>query len=104
VGESDPGKSGIEELVQGLAAGLGVDPVKLVFKWSREPPALPEGGLEPGKQFLTLRVYLGKKSETLSFSEELVQSSVENAFGFISAYTDYVIAALRRLIMGQPNG
>jgi len=95
--ESDIGKSGIEELVQGLAAGLGVDPMQLVFKWDRTQLVLPEHGLQLKDEVLTLRIYLGRRSETLSFSEELVRSSVENTFGFISKYTDYVIGALRRL-------
>ncbi|HUI72622.1 MAG TPA: hypothetical protein VL354_19025 [Spirochaetia bacterium] len=95
--EGDTGKSGIEELVQGLAAGLGVDPMKLVFKWDRTPLVLQEHGLKLDQDVLTLRIYLGRTSETLSFSEELVRSSVENTFAFISKYTDYVIGALRRL-------
>jgi hypothetical protein len=97
VDQSDPGKSGIEELVQGLGAGLGIDPIKLVFKWDRKTLEPPEPGIDPRQQLLVLTIYLGKKSEVLSFTEDLVQSSIENAFGFISAYTDLLIAALRRL-------
>jgi hypothetical protein len=95
--ESDPGKSGIQELVAGLAAGQGIDPMKLLFKWDRTQLVLPEFGIKLNEQVLNLRIYLGRKSAVLSFSEKLVRDSVENVEGFVSTYTDYVIAALRRL-------
>lgn len=59
--ESDPGKSGIRELVAGLAAGLGIDPMKLLFKWDRTRLVLPEHRLELKEHVLNLRIYLGKK-------------------------------------------
>lgn len=92
MGESDPGKIGIQELIAGMAAGLDIDPTKLAFKWEKKPPAFGQKGL-----FFDLRIYLGKRSEVLSFSEELVRSSAENVLDFVSAYTDGVIAAFRRL-------
>ena len=90
--ESDPGKIGIQELVAGMAAGLDIDPTKLAFKWEKRPRV-------PGQKehFSDLRMTLGKRTVVLSFSEERVQSSTENAFAFVSAYTDSVIAALRSL-------
>ncbi len=95
--ESDPGKSGIQELVQGFAAGLGIDPTKLLFKWDQTRLVLPEHGLELDEPVLNLSVYLGKKSVVLSFSEELVRSSADDAYAFVTKYTDYVITALRKL-------
>jgi hypothetical protein len=95
--ESDPGKSGIQELVAGLAAGVGIDPMKLLFEWKKKPLILPEHELDLKGHFLELRIYLGKRSESISFSEELVQSAAENSYAFVSAYTDYMIAALRKL-------
>ena len=85
--EADSGKSGVQELVQGLAAGLGIDLVTLLFKWEQEK--------EPGT--LHLRVYLGKKSENLSFSAELVRSSADNAYPFVVRYSEYILGTLRKL-------
>ena len=99
--ESDPGKSGIQELVAGLAAGLGIDPMKLLFEWKKRPLILPEDELDLKVQFLELRIHLGKRSESLSLSEELVRSAADNSYAFVSAYTDYMIAALRRLKMPE---
>ncbi len=103
MGENDPGKSGIQELVAGLAAGVGIDPIKLVFKWKKKPLILPEHELDLKGQYLELRIYMGKRSESLSFSEELVRSAADNSYAFVSAYTDYVIAALRRLKRPERN-
>lgn len=95
--ENDPGKSGIEELVQGFAAGLGIDPTKLLFKWDQTRLVLPEHGIELDQQVFNLRVYLGKKSVVLAFSEELVRGSAVDAYAFVTKYTDYMITALRKL-------
>ena len=81
----------------GLAAGIGIDPIKLLFKWDLTRLVLPEQRIELKDQVLNLRNYLGRKSQVLSFSEKLVRDSVENAEAFVAACTDYVIAALRRL-------
>ncbi|HVO39349.1 MAG TPA: hypothetical protein VMV03_10030 [Spirochaetia bacterium] len=90
--EADSGKSGVQELVQGLAAGLGMDLVTLLFKWEQEQ--------EPGT--LHLRVYLGKRSERLVFSGELVRSSAENAYPFVIRYSEYILETLRKLKQAQP--
>ena len=90
--ESDPGKSGILELVAGMAAGLDIDPTKLAFKWEKKLRVPGQKG-----HFFDLHINLGKRTVVLSLSEERVQSSAENAFAFVSAYTDAVIAALRSL-------
>lgn len=95
--ENDQGKSGIEELVQGFAAGLGIEPTKLLFKWDRTRLVLPEHGLELNQQVLNLKVYLGKKSVVLAFSEELLRTSAVDAYAFVAKYTDYMITALRKL-------
>lgn len=92
--ERDPGRSGTQELVQGLAAGLGIEPTSLVFRWDREQATTPG-------QVLTLTIYLGRKSEVLSFSEELVRSSAENAYPFIVKYTEYILGVLRKLKQAQ---
>ena len=92
--ERDPGKSGTQELVQGLAAGLGIEPTSLVFRWDREQAGAAD-------RLLTLTIYLGRKSEVLSFSEELVRSSAENAYPFIVKYTEYILGVLRKLKQAQ---
>ena len=91
--DADSGKSGVQELVQGLAAGLGIDLVTLLFRWEEESPAASPQ--EPG--ILHLRVYVGRRSETLSFSAELVRNSSENAYPFIVKYSEYILGTLRKL-------
>ncbi len=93
--ESDPGKRGIEELVQGYAAGLGIDRTRLRFRWQKKPPVQ---GLRLQQQILALTISLGKNSTVISFSEELVRNSTSGASAFVSKYTDHVMIALGRLV------
>lgn len=89
--------------MQGFAAGLGIDPTKLLFKWDRTRLVLPEHGLQLDQQVFNLRVYLGKKSVVLAFSEELVRSSSIDAYAFVTKYTDYMITVLRKLKRPEKN-
>ena len=99
--ESDPGKSEVEELLAAFAGGLGIDRTRLRFKWEQKPFVLPEHGREPVQQVLDLRISFGKKSEVLTFSEELVRRSATESSAFVMKYTDYVMAKLKRL--SQPE-
>jgi hypothetical protein len=92
------GKARIQELVGGLAGVQGIDPKHILFKWSMlEGMVLPEHGLQLNDKVYTLKIYLGKKSQPLTFAAHSVHASIRNPKAFLSAYEGYVITALRKL-------
>jgi hypothetical protein len=93
----DSAKGRVQELVTAMAEAQGIDPKQLVFKWASEPLVLQEHLLELKEKVFNLRIYLGKKSQVLSFAESVIQNSVTSPKTFLAAYTDQLIAALKRL-------
>lgn len=94
----NPGKARIQELVAASAEGLGIDPKKLLFKWDvLEGMILPEHGLTLKEKVYILRIYLGRKSQALTFEESFVHKSIESPKEFMSKCRTSIVAALRKL-------
>ena len=58
---------------------------------------LPEYEIQPDEKVYTLKIYMGKRSQALSFVENEVRKSVENPEQFMKECKSFIIAALRRL-------
>lgn len=98
MGDLESGKERIQELVAASAEGLGVDTKNLIFIWDMfEGMILPEHGLQLKNKVCVLKIYLGNRSQALTFTESLVHKSVQNPEAFASECKDSIIATIRKL-------
>lgn len=88
----------VQDFVAAWAEKHGIDPKQILFKWDvKHGMMLPEHEIEVGQTICILTIYLGKKSQALTFSGPAFSRSHENPEKFLSEYKGQVVAALRRL-------
>ena len=96
--ESTLGKVRIQELVAASAEGLGIDTKNLIFKWDvLEGMILPEHGIQLKEKVYILKIYIGRRSQAITFAEPLLRKSIENPKAFESACKDSIITTIRKL-------
>jgi hypothetical protein len=98
-------KKRVEDFVAEWAEKHGIDPKKILFKWDvHQGLVLPEHEIEINQTVCILTVYMGKKSQALSFSGPSFSRSNENPERFLSEHKDEVIAVLRKLKRPEKPG
>ena len=98
-------KNRVHDFVAALAEGQGIDPNKMLFKWDiHHGLLLPEQGIEVNQTICILKIYLGRKSQTLTFSGPSLSRSHQNPERFLSEYKDQIVAALRALKRRKKTG
>lgn len=91
-------KKRVQDFVAEWAEKNEVDPTKILFKWDiRHELVLPEHDITLPQTVCILTIYMGKKSQALTFSGPSFSRSNENPERFLSEHKDQVIAALRKL-------
>ena len=91
-------KNRVHDFVVALAEAEGIDQKTILFKWDIQEGMIPDENDTEIKQIMCiLKIYLGKKSETLTFSGPAFSKSNENPEKFLSEYRDQIIAAVRKL-------
>ena len=97
-------KERVQDFVAEWAEKNGVDPKKILFKWDiRHDLFLPEHEITVKQTVCILTIYMGKKSQALTFSGPSFSRSNENPESFLSGHKDRVIAALRKLSRPEPK-
>ena len=95
--DGELGKRRIEGLMASLAQVQGLDPKQILFKWNLEGMVLQEHEIQLDEKVYVLKICLGDKLQTITFSISLVQKSVNDPKLFLLAYESYIVATLRRL-------
>lgn len=91
-------KQRVQDFVAEWAEKNRIDPKQTLFKWDvQHGLTMPEHGIELSQTICILTIYLGKKSQKLTFSGPAFSRSHENPERFLSEYKDLVITALRKL-------
>jgi hypothetical protein len=91
-------KNRVQEFVANWAEKQGIDPKQIVFKWDvQEELVLPEHEITVNQKTCILRIYWGKRFETITFSGPSFTRSNQNPEGFLSENKAQVLGALRRL-------
>jgi len=91
-------KKRVQDFVAEWAEKNGVDPKNILFKWDiQHDLVLPEHELTLSQTVCILTIYMGKRSQALTFSGPSFSRSNENPEGFLSENKDQVVTALRKL-------
>jgi hypothetical protein len=98
---SESGRHRIHDIVVAATEKLGIDPKLLVFKWDLlNGMILPEHGLTLKQRVYVLKIYLGKRSQAITFSEKAVQESAKESV-FLSDFKKPIVTALRKLVAAE---
>jgi hypothetical protein len=98
IGDNDSAKNKVQSFIVALSEAEGLDPGKLVFKWTQAGETeTSEHGIRLKGQIHIVRTYLGKKSQALTFTEPEMQKCDHAPAEFLLANKNRIVAALRKL-------